>query len=136
VSPYHHRRTNLRPGLTLLEMTLVICVLMALVGTGVFVGGSIKNWRAGREAGETLRTVYTAQRMFLADNPTVAVTSITSAQLIPYLPNRVTVMPTVKPLSGAELSFRLTTSPPVLMQGGNVYDPSGRSNDNLWDVGE
>lgn len=136
VSPLRHRKTTILPGLTLIEMTLVICVLMTLVGVGLYTGGAIKNWRAGRTAGETLRSVYSAQRMFLADNPTVPVANITAAQLIPYLPDRAQAMPTVTPLSGAALTIRVNVSPPVLTQGGNTYDPSGKPADNLWDVGE
>ncbi|WAC21561.1 type II secretion system protein [Luteolibacter sp. SL250] len=136
VSTSRHRRHLHHPGLTLIEITIVLCVLMALIGTGLYVGGSIKTWRAGREAAEALRTVYSAQRMYLADNPTVAKESITREQLIPYLPDRATAMPTVKPLKGNALSIRVTVIPPVLVQGGSVYDPSGSSTDNLWDVGE
>ena len=123
-------------GLTLIEISLVICILMALVGTGLYATGSIKDWRAGRDAAESLRHVYTAQRMFLADNPTVAVSTITQAQLIPYLPNKATAMPTVVPLKGSALTIKVNVSPPVLTQGGTTYDPSGKAGDNLWDVAE
>lgn len=122
--------------MTLLEITIVICIMMAFVGTGLFVGSSIKDWRAGREAAESLRAVYTAQRMFLADNPSTPVANINQAQLIPYLPNRAAAMPTVTPLKGPALAFRVNVVPPVLTQGGSLYDPSGKANDNLWDVGE
>jgi type II secretory pathway pseudopilin PulG len=57
---------------TLLEMTIVILVLLTLVGVGLFSSKKMGEWRLGREAGETLRVVYSAQRMYLADNPTEA----------------------------------------------------------------
>ena len=97
----------------------------------------MNEWKLGREAGETLRTVYSAQRMFLADNPTKLVGDITAANLIPYLPNNATAMPTVKSLTGASLSIMVNVSPPVINAGsGVVYDPSGSSTDSLWDVGK
>lgn len=123
-------------GMTLLEITVVICVMMGLVATGLYAGGSIKNWRAGREAAESLRHVYTAQRMYLADNPTVLPSTITQAQLIPYLPNKADAMPTVIPLKGTALTIKVDVVPPVLTQGGTTYDPSGKTGDNLWDVAE
>jgi type II secretory pathway pseudopilin PulG len=135
VSASRHRCRPLPRGLTLIEITIVLCVLMALIGTGLYVGGSIKTWRAGREAAEALRSVHSAQRMFLADNPTVAAANITPDHIIPYLPDRATAMPTVRPLKGTALTIRVTAIPPVLVQGGSVYDPSGSSTDNLWDVG-
>lgn len=136
VHPAQNRRSRGRSGLTLLEITIVIGILMALIGTGLYASGSIKRWRAGREAAEALRSVYSAQRMFLADNPTAQVSTITAAQIIPYLPNKATTMPTVAPLSGAALTIKVNVSPPVFLQGSNTYDPSGKPNDNLWDVGE
>lgn len=135
VSVSRHRRTPLPRGLTLIEITIVLCVLMALIGTGLYVGGSIKTWRAGRDAAEALRSVHSAQRMFLADNPTVEVANITAAQIIPYLPDKATALPVVKPLRGSALTIRISNMPPVLLQGSTVYDPSGSSTDNLWDVG-
>lgn len=126
-----------RRGFTLLEMTIVIMVLIALISTGLFVTRKMDEWKLGREASETLRTVYSAQRMYLADNPTVAVSSLTSTQIIPYLPNQATAMPTVKSLVNTNLSIIVNQSPPVINAGSNtVYDPSGNSKDSLWDVGE
>jgi type II secretory pathway pseudopilin PulG len=124
-------------GVTLIEMTIVMMVLLALVGTGLFVSSKITEWRLGREDSETLRTVYSAQRMYLADNPTIDVSTITSSRIIPYLPNRATTMPTVKSLTGTNLAIMVNVSPPVINAGGSViYDPSGNPRDSLWDVGE
>ena len=122
---------------TLLEMTIVIMVLIALISTGMFVTGKMDEWKLGRAAAETLRQVYSAQRMFLADNPTRLVNSITAADVIPYLPGGLTAMPTVQSLTGAQLGILVNVSPPVINAGsGTAYDPSGSNRDSLWDVGE
>ena len=123
-------------GFTLLEMSLVIMIMMALLGTGLFISKKTDDWRLGRQASETLRQVYSAQKLYLADNPTASVSSLTGALLIPYLPNQATTMPTVTSLSGATLNIIVTVMPPVVNDGtGQTYDPSGSSTDNLWDVG-
>jgi len=132
------RFSSLRPsrGTTLLELTIVIMVLMTLVGVSMYATGSIAQWRKGREAGEQLRLVYAAQRSYLADNPTAAVTSLNESLLVPYLPNRAEEIPTVISLDDRTLSIRLTATPPVVDDAGAVYDPSGSSTDSLWDVGK
>jgi len=124
-------------GFTLLEMSMVICVLIALMSTGFFFNNKIKDWNLGRTASETLRTVYSAQRMYLADNPTATLASLTSAKLIPYLPNGATAMPTVTSLTGQTLTIAVTVSPPKINNGsGGYYDPSSSTTDLLWDVGQ
>lgn len=129
--------TGIRNGFTLVEMTVVIMVLMTLLGTGLFVSKQYSNWQLGRLAAEELRGVFAAQRMYLADNPTAVVANITTAQIIPYLPSRATVMPTVKSLTGTTLSIRVSVTPPNINNGaGGVYDPSGTTTDSLWDVGQ
>jgi prepilin-type N-terminal cleavage/methylation domain-containing protein len=128
---------TLRQGFTLLEMTIVIMVLIALISTGFFVNGKMDEWRLGREASETLRQVYTAQRMFLAENPTRLVSTITVTDVIPYMPGNATALPTVKSLANTNLSILVNVSPPVINAGSGVpYDPSGDNRDSLWDVGE
>lgn len=123
--------------MTLLEMTIVMMVMLGLVGVGMYSSKGLGNWKLGRTAGETLRTVHTAQRMYLADNPTVLVANITAANVISYLPNSATTMPTVKSLTGATLTILVDQSPPVVNNGSGVrYDPSGSTTDSLWDVGE
>lgn len=118
-------------------MTVVIMVLLALVKVGLFASSALDKYKLGRIASESLRSVYTAQRMYLADNPTASVTSITSALLIPYMPNGATTIPTVKSLTGATLTVIVNVSPPVINAGSGVtYDPSGSNKDSLWDVGE
>jgi type II secretory pathway pseudopilin PulG len=133
------RVSSLRPqrGTTLLELTIVIMVLMTLIGVSMYGTRSIGKWRKGREAGEQLRMVYAAQRSYLAENPTAAVSSLTEAELIPYLPNRASAIPTVSSMEDATLTIKLNVTPPVVdAGGGSVYDPSGDSRDSLWDVGK
>lgn len=120
-------------------------VLLALVATGLFTSNKMNEWKLGRAASETLRSVYSAQRMYLADNPMTPVINLTEAMLFPYLPNRnpaVTIgslasaFETVRPIKGAALTFNVTVSPPQFTQAGVRYDPSGGFTDSLWDVGE
>lgn len=130
------KRQDTKSAFTLVEMTVVIMVMMTLLGTGLYVSKQYGNWQLARSASENLRTVYAAQRMYLADNPTAVVANITSTQIIPYLPSRATTIPTVKSLTGATLSIRVTVSPPNINNGsGGIYDPSGSTTDSLWDVG-
>ena len=88
-------------------------VLLALLSTGLFVSKKMDEWKLGREASETLRTVYSAQRMYLADNPTASVSEHhRRPMLIPYLPNQATAMPTVKSLTGANLTILVNVISP------------------------
>lgn len=126
-----------KKGFTLLEMTVVILVLMTLIGTGLFVSTQYQEWQLGRTASEDLRMVHAAQRQYLADNPTVAVSAITAEMLIPYLTNRAEALPTVKSLEGTTLTIKVNVNPPVINDGsGGVYDPSGSPEDSLWDAGK
>jgi len=121
---------------TLLEMTIVLMVLIALLSTGLFISKKTNDWKLGRQASETLRLVYSAQRMYLADNPTASVSGLTNAMLIPYLPNQATTMPTVTSLSNTTLTIIVNVMPPVVNNGNGVaYDPSSSTTDSLWDVG-
>ena len=122
---------------TRLEMTVVILVLLTLVKIGFISSNKMDEWKLGRAASETVRSVYSGQRMYLADNPMTNVANLTNELIIPYLPNKVTVMPTVKSLTGNSLSIIVNVSPPVINAGtGLAYDPSGSTRDSLWDVGE
>lgn len=130
-------KANSKPGVTLLEMTIVILVLLILMSTGLVVSAQYRKWQLGRTASETLRNVYSAQRLYLSDNPTVAVADITPADIIPYLTNRETAIPTVESLEGDQLTIKVNVSPPVINDGSDgTYDPSGNSLDSLWDVGQ
>ncbi|HEX7261065.1 MAG TPA: hypothetical protein VF258_04565 [Luteolibacter sp.] len=118
-------------------MTIVIMVLIALLGLGFLANNRMKEWKLGRAASETLRSVYSAQRMYLADNPTATVDSLTHELVLPYIPNSPAVMPTIESLDGAPLPIVVTSSPPFADAGGGVrYDPSGSTTDTLWDVGQ
>jgi type II secretory pathway pseudopilin PulG len=135
--PRPSSRTSHPRGTTLLELTIVIMVLLALIGVSMYASGSIGKWKKGREAGEQLRLVYAAQRSYLADNPTVAVSSLTESLLIPYLPDRSSAIPKVTTLEDTTLSIKVNVTPPIVdAGGGTAYDPSGSSEDSLWDVGK
>lgn len=126
-----------RRGVTLIELTVVIMVIMAMIGATMYFGGNIETWRKGKQASEALREVYAAQRGFLADNPRRSLTSLTSAELIPYLPSRGTTLPTPEALDGTALSVNVKVSPPTLLHtDGSLYDPSGSGEDSLWDAGK
>lgn len=127
----------LSPGFTLIEMSLVIGLLIALMSTGIFFSSAVGTWKAGRDASETLRSVYVAQRTYLADHPTTPVSSISRADLLPYLPSKPASFPQVEGLDSVTRDIKVTVSPPVIIDTtGTVYDPSGKPNDSLWDVGE
>lgn len=99
---------------------------------------STGDWQLARAASEDLRTVYAAQRLYLADNPIVQVSDLTDAKLIPYLSNRATEIPQIMCLDGELRTIRVTISPPNIRDGLGVgiYDPSATTTDSLWDVGE
>ena len=127
----------LHQGFTLLELTLVIVVILGFATASLFFAGNIRDWRKGKVASEALRSVYAAQRGFLADNPRRTLASLTDSELVPYLPTGDTVFPAVEDLDGTALSYNINVSPPVLEDsGGATYDPSGKDDDSLWDVGE
>lgn len=131
------RQTHGKQAFTLLEMTVVIMVLLALIGISMYSVGAVTSWRKGREASDKLLSVQTAQRLYLSDHPTTDVSSLTAAMLIPYLPDRATAIPTVTSLEDATLSIKVNVFPPIIDSGsGSTYDPSGNNKDSLWDVGE
>ena len=46
-------------------------------------------------------------------------------------------MPTIESLEGTQLGIVVNTHPPVVDAGGGAaYDPSGRPDDSLWDIGQ
>jgi len=122
-------------GFTLVELTVTISMLMILVGVVVAVGiGPYTAYSNGRQAGEALRAVKAAQLMYLADNPTTAVSTLTQAQLQPYLPNG--AWPTLPKVGSQQPTINCTVFPPVAVLSGGTYDPSGSPTDGLWDVGQ
>jgi type II secretory pathway pseudopilin PulG len=124
-------------GVTLVELTVVIFVILSIMGATMYFAGNIGEWNKGKKASAALREVFVAQRSYLADNPRQEVASITGRDLIQYLPSGGSLLPGVEDLNGNSLSYDVTKSPPVLTElGGSVYDPSGSPADSLWDVGE
>ena len=111
----------------------LILGLTVMIGFGYHL---VSDWRKGRDAGLSLQAVYAAQRAYMADNPTADISAVTAAQLSPYLPQGWSALPTFVGLSGEVLSLNFTVMPPVLLNGSLRYDPSAKTADNLWDVGE
>lgn len=133
-STFH--QSPLKKGVTLIEMTIVIALVLMLV-TGAFLSvGYYQNWQKGLSAGEDIKKVYSAQRQYLAENPTKIVADLKDDDIKPFMPDGTGVFPTVEGLGGEALTIDITVSPPVYKNGGTVYDPSGSSTDNLWDAGK
>lgn len=125
-----------RSGLTILEMTVVIVVMITLIGISVFALNGYREWQRGTEASRVLRLVYNAQRTYLAEHPTESVSSLTAEKIIPYLSDNSSSLPTAQAMDDSVLTVNVAVSPPVLVYGdGSDYDPSGDSDDGLWDVG-
>lgn len=125
-----------RSGVTLIELTVVIFVILSMIGATMYFGGNLSAWKQGKAASVSLRSVYAAQRAFLADNPRRTLSSVTSDELLNYVPNQSGEMPIIKSLDGIDLIIDVTKSPPVcLSSDGEIYDPSNSIDDSLWDVG-
>jgi type II secretory pathway pseudopilin PulG len=129
-------RVGFSAGVTLIEMTVVILVLLTLTGIFFITTGPIEEWKKGKDASTILREVEVAQRQFLADHPQRAVATLTEEEVAGYLPTSPEELPTIEDMDGNNLTIQVTTSPPVAISGGGVYDPSGSPNDSLWDVGK
>jgi len=121
-------------GFTLVELSVVIGVLILLAGAASLAIGPYIAYRDGRSAGESLRAVKAAQLMYLADNPTTAVNTLTQAMLLPYMPNG--SWPVLPKVGGQTPTINCAVFPPVAVLGGANYDPSGSLTDGLWDVGQ
>ncbi|MCB1206680.1 MAG: type II secretion system protein [Verrucomicrobiae bacterium] len=122
-------------GLSLVEITLVIGLMLTLAGIVTYSVSSMTDWRKGRDASEKLRAVYLAQKSFLADQPSKSYATFTNEELIPYLPGRPGAMPTQTGKNNETLTINVQMMPPVLKFGSSNYDPSGSATDGLWDVG-
>ncbi len=123
--------------MTLIELSLVIFVVLSLMSATMYFAGNLGEYNKGKKASAALREVYAAQRLFLSDHPRRAVSSISSSEIIDYLPSDASSLPGVESLDGSTITIDYNVSPPVLKTaGGSVYDPSGCSEDSLWDVGE
>jgi len=123
-------------GLTLVELSITIAVILILVGAASLGIKPYYAYRDGRAAGEMLRSVKAAQLMYLSDNPSALLTSLTggvTGNLTPYMPNG--VWPTLPLVGAVAPTINCTQFPPVAVLSGSTYDPSGSPTDGLWDVG-
>jgi prepilin-type N-terminal cleavage/methylation domain-containing protein len=127
------RASRSKGGFTLVELTVAIAVILVLVGAASLGVKPYYAYRDGRAAGEMLRAVKAAQLMYLSDNPSTAVANLTSALLLPYMPNG--TWPTLPTTSTGVPTVNCTVFPPVAVLSGTTYDPSGSPTDGLWDVG-
>ncbi len=118
-----------------MEITLVVALMLTLAGIVTYSVSSMTNWKNGREGSEKLRSVYLAQKTYLADVPSKSFATFTAAELIPYLPGRPGAMPTATAANGQALTLNFQVMPPVFTLGGTTYDPSGSTTDGIWDVG-
>lgn len=123
----------MKPGFTLLELTVVLVILLTLIGLSVFSISGYQDWQLASEAGTKLRTVYSAQRTYLAEHPTVEVEDLEAADIIPYLSDGSDALPTIEALDGTFKTIEVNVSPPVITDD---YDPSDSTTDGQWDVGE
>ena len=129
------RRRKRCSGLSLVEITLVIGLMLTLATMVTYSITSMTDWKKGREASETLKAVYSAQKGWLADHPTKNPSDFTANKLLPYLPSQPDSMPTAESLDRESLELDYSEMPPVFRSSGSVYDPSDSGDDGLWDVG-
>lgn len=120
-------------GTTLVELSIVIATLILLTGIVSLGSGAYSKYRDGQLAGEILRSVKAAQMLYLADNPSTSVSSLTQAMLQPYMPNA--TWPTLPKVGSQQPTINWAVFPPVAVLNGQTYDPSGSPTDGLWDVG-
>jgi len=123
-------------GMTLVEITLVISVLLGMTTVVALTIGSMANWKLGRSAGEDLRSVYLAQKSYLADHPTDNIAEVSKAELEKYLPSGMPTISPVEDLEGNNRTINFNEMPPVIGDADNPYDPSPETNDGVWDVGK
>lgn len=131
----HSPRRNRTRGLSLIEITLVIGIMLTLASVITYSISSMTDWKRGKAASESLKSVYIAQKGFLADHPTETYSTLTSDDLLPYLPGRPGAIPTATSLEDQDLSIDFQVMPPILKLGETSYDPSDTNSDGLWDVG-
>lgn len=126
-------RRRSQSGVTLIELSITLAVLLLLASLVTLGVKPYYAYRDGRAAGEALRTVKAAMQLYLADNPSAQVSSLTPALLAPYLPGG--SMPALPSVNGTVPSIRVTSFPPVAILNSNPYDPSPSTTDGLWDAG-
>lgn len=121
-----------RRGMTIIEMSATLALMIALAGVVTFSMGGYREWKLGKEASASLQSVYLAQKSLLADQPTLRLTELTEADLTPYLPSGATEIPKIETLDGRFLDIEFKLMPPKIIGG---YDPSPSGEDGAWDVG-
>ena len=121
--------------MTIIELSVTMAIMMALASIIVFSASGVGDWKLARDASLELRTVYMAQKSYLADHPTDSISGVTEAELLPYMSNSATAMPTLESLDGSTLTVDFNVIPPVAKSGSSTYDPSDSTSDGLWDVG-
>ena len=122
-------------GFSLVEISLVICLMLGLLAIGGFSMDAIQDWNKGKNAALALQAVYSAQRSYLADNPTADISTIDSDTLKAYLPAGWSEMPTMTDLNDGVLTLDFSVMPPFFSGSGGRYDPSKTTKDGLWDTG-
>ena len=134
--PSQHPQPARAQGFTLIEISLVMALI---IGLSLAVGlsmSSMHNWEKAKAGSLALQATYAAQRGYMADHPTADIATVTSSQLQAYLPQGWSVLPTVTGENDEALTLDYTVMPPRLKRGTSFYDPSPKTNDGLWDVGE
>ena len=109
--------------------------MLTLSTVVIYSISAMTEWKKGRTAAESLKSVYLAQKSYLADHPSESYADFESADLIPYLPNRPGTMPTGLGLEDETLSLNFNVMPPQFQLNDSAYDPSNSPTDGLWDVG-
>ena len=124
-------------GLTLVELSVTIAVILILAGIVTMSVKPFVAYRDGTTAGEMLRSVKAAQLMYLADHPATDITdqnALKQTNLLPYMPQG--KWPTLPSVNGQPTTINFNVFPPVAVLGNSTYDPSGSPTDGLWDVGQ
>lgn len=122
--------TNNR-GVTLMELTLVISIIV-LLSSIVTVGVSYyRNWTTGAQAGEDLKAVYQAQKLYLADNPTELPRNLTWDLIKPYYPGVApAAAPTITGSDDKPYDINFDKMPPT-----SAYGDKTGPGDSIWDTG-
>ena len=129
------RASRSKSGLTLVEMTVVIAVILVLIGAASLGIKPYSAFRDGRAAGEALRSVKAAQLMYLSDSPSTLVINLTQAELTPYMPQG--NWPTLPSVNGQVPTINCTVFPPVAVLNGATYpSASPAATNGLWNVGQ
>jgi Tfp pilus assembly protein PilE len=133
-------------GLTLLEISLVLALIISMIVITGFAGANhYTAWRSGKEANTTLLATNIAVKQYLADNPTVNASALTFALIRPYYTQELTSR-----TKGDGSSIIDANGTPNVPDNTGVYVPitlnangvptcpvdfSGKTDDGLWDMG-